>query len=221
MNELIESQERLPAWAAPRERRYVEFGHDHGGRVLKWLAFSGYDGRALLLSEEVLDVQPYAGSEIEQCSWEESTLEEHVRKSLALDLFDSAERLYIDGSPWVPSRDQIESWLPRDADRIAYPTSHAASSTFGFDAGHPARYWLSTPGDEFHVMFVRPDGDVDPYGFPVADEVGLGVRLACRLKVPLLFETTWLPPFVDDEFLDLTTDWESQPGQEAKPPDSK
>lgn len=192
--------DELPTWAAPRERKYAEFGRDHDGRPLKWIVFTAPDGCAILFSEQILDVQPYTQTEVETCTWEKSTLEEYVRKTLVLDLFTSDERRYLDGPPWVPERDEIERRFPRDEDRVAYPTPHAAScAPSAFDVARPGKYWLSTPGDDFCIQFVRPDGDIDFSGYSACDETGLGVRLAMRLKVPLFYKPKWLPSFAFDD----------------------
>ena len=170
----------------------------NGPEAVEWivLEMDKKAGRALLLSNHALDMQPYqrGGGKV---SWENSTLRPWLNGEFLESAFTAEEQAAIlapskiddkkhsfnkTGSGadklFILSVDEAYKYMPPQSPKnlICWPTDYAAAKTAGSDSSTPISWWMRTPGGKAgEVRGIGPEG----YSFNgKADREDVAVRPA-------------------------------------------
>ncbi len=142
-------------------------------RPIEWRVLSVSDGKALLISDKILDCLPYNRSDV-GVSWENSTLRGWLNTDFLGEAFSSSEQSRIvtvnNQNPNNPKTNtyggsstsdkvfcldcqQAQSYFSNSFDRMAAPTEYTinkggyVSTTYSIGTGeHTGWWWLRTPG---------------------------------------------------------------------------
>ena len=167
----------------------------HGKEPLEWIVLSVKEPYVLLLSKNVLDVQPFSGTE--SAAWNDSTLRRWLNVDFFSDAFtqkqqekillakradekgvETAERFLA-----LSAKAVDEYFAADDPHRLGICTAYAAAKSDGVSAGESIAWWLRTPGAEAGcTAVVNAQGETDDAGIP-ADSAAVGVRPAFWLRL--------------------------------------
>ena len=167
----------------------------NGKETLEWIVLSVKEPYVLLLSKNVLDVQPF--SEPESAAWNGSALRRWLNVDFFADAFapkqqaqillakrkdeksdETAERIL------ALSAEAIDMYLAADdPHRLGVCTAYAAAKSDGVTAGGNVAWWLRSPGTNADcTAVVNAQGETDAAGLPV-DSAAVGVRPAFWLRL--------------------------------------
>ena len=133
-------------------------GHD-------WRILKRKDGKALIITEKVIDRRRFDGDWHDSNEWKISELRRWLNGEF-LEMFSLEERKRIKKVTLLSFK-QARKYFKDDKDRIAVDEN-----------GELSWWWLRTGGyDNNMVACVEPDGDVDDFGNGVGDNTG-GIRPA-------------------------------------------
>jgi hypothetical protein len=171
---------------------------------IQWRVLAVQSDRALLLSEYVLDVQPY-NKNYAGVTWETCSLRAWLNKSFYNTVFTDAEKPRIRGTAventnnpaagtnddadkadwlFLLSVEEAESYFLNDTDRIAKPTTHAKKQGATIDANGAGWWWLrSSDVNSRNAAIVNIAGGITDKGTPV-NSSAVGVRPALWLNLP-------------------------------------
>ena len=175
-------------------------GADGEIQPVAWRVLDIKSGRALLLSEELLDYVPYNDT-LANVTWETCSLRSWLNKSFLNIAFSQSEQnriaavrlanpyndeFGIDGGNtttdriFVLSIDEAEYYFTTNRDRIAYSTSYTHSH--GKDSNSSSDWWiLRSPGSKTNrAASVSDKGKIDKDGNDV-NHAGIAVRPALWL----------------------------------------
>ena len=167
----------------------------NGKEPLEWIVLSVKEPYVLLLSKNVLDVQPF--SETESAAWNDSALRRWLNVDFFADAFAKeqqeqillAKRTDAQGAETAErflalSAEAVDMYLAADdPHRSGVCTVYAAAKSDGVSAGERVAWWLRTPGTEAGcTAVVNAQGETDENGIPV-DSAAVGVRPAFWLHV--------------------------------------
>ena len=146
---------------------------------IRWRVLDAQADALLLLSEDVLEARPYDNRDLDDYPYGETYMRTwHLRDILERG-FTDAERACIltarvsnGGDPetydqlFLLSVDELERYLPGEADRVAYATESAKIRGWAqVDWEERAYWWTRTRGDNYYkYAYVRPDGIIDEAG---------------------------------------------------------
>ena len=168
---------------------------ENGKETLEWIVLTVKRPYVLLLSKNVLDVQPFSGAD--SAAWIDSTLRRWLNADFLADAFapgqqeqillakradakgvETAERFL------VLSAGAVDEYLAADdPHRLGVCTAYAAAKSDGVSAGESVAWWLRTPGAEAgSTAVVNAQGETDAAGVP-ADSAAVGVRPAFWLRL--------------------------------------
>ena len=167
----------------------------NGKETLEWIVLSVKEPYVLLLSKNVLDVQPFSGTD--SAAWNDSALRRWLNADFFADAFapkqqaqillakrkdakggETAERLL------ALSAAAVDAYLaPDDPHRLGVCTAYAAAKSDSVTAGESVAWWLRTPGTEAPcTAVVNAQGETNAAGIP-ADSAAVGVRPAFWLHL--------------------------------------
>ena len=195
--------------------RNVEFGSYPQGKYgehesLKWRVLDVVDGKALLVTEKLIDCMPY-NYEGEPTTWKDCSLRTWLNDTFINYAFNTEEQkkiisstiinldnIYYDTDGGEDTEDSIfllslkeaYHYFSDSADRMAAPTGYAiikgasVSSEFLVGNGEGAGWWwLRSPGvGSIDAAYVPTYGDVNDLGYNV-DNSGVSVRPALWLNL--------------------------------------
>ena len=159
---------------------------------LNWRVLEVSGGKALLISEKILEGRPYnfaARSYGDIITWEICELREYLNGSFYNDTFSEEEK------EWIAESDIVNSDNPEfgtaggnnTKDRIFLLSIEEAQKYFETDedrtaAGSPPFYWLRSPGESSHEgSYVNSRGSVDAGGPNVGNTAGVRPALWLQL----------------------------------------
>ena len=168
---------------------------ENGKEKLEWIVLSVKKPYVLLLSKNVLDVQPF--SVTESAAWNDSALRQWLNNDFFADAFtpgqqnqillakrtdakgyETAERILALSAEAVD-----EYFAANDPHRLGVCTACAAAKLDGVSAGESVAWWLRTPGaGTDYTAVVSARGETDAAGIP-ADSTAVGVRPAFWLRL--------------------------------------
>lgn len=166
--------------------KYEQDGNTRNGKeVIEWRVLAVQDGRALLISEKLLDFMPYH-DKVEEVTWEDCSLREWMNGTFIRKAFDYNEREKIvkttvsnSDNPeystqggndttdkiFALSIDEVELYFVSESDRITYMTEYTKSKVekretiylyLDTDTG-AGSWWLRTPGkNNYYAVRVDP-----------------------------------------------------------------
>lgn len=210
-------KEELPEGIAPLGKQTivgdkVNFGSyeqdnntENGMEKITWLVVAVDDGKALLVSEKVLDTKKYNEEKVD-ITWENSTVRAWLNKDFFEVAFTKKEAKKISGTMisnfdhpkhetpggnitkdkiFLLSIDEAENYFETDELRRSKGTEYAASSGLKLDksilyAGNSV-WWLRSPGFKaYHACYVNNDGVI----YPTVDvnNENFGIRPAMWVK---------------------------------------
>ena len=167
----------------------------NGKETLEWIVLSVKEPYVLLLSKNVLDVQPFSGTD--SAAWNDSALRRWLNEDFFAEAFapkqqaqillakrkdakggETAERLL------ALSAAAVDAYLaPDDPHRPGVCTAYAAAKADSVTAGKAVAWWLRTPGTESGcTAVVNAQGETNAAGIP-ADSADVGVRPAFWLQL--------------------------------------
>jgi len=180
----------------------------NGGEPVEWRVLAITNGRALLLSEKILDALPYCEDD-EILKWRDCSLRFYMAYAFESQLFNEIESIRVmtiinkngidpgdktsEGNDtydnvFLLSPDEVsntaygfDSYLAKQDDaRRARGTPFAVSRGLVVDSDGCGAWWLRSPGGPRDKTFtVRPDGCVTAaYGLEVVNNKTIGVRPA-------------------------------------------
>ena len=167
----------------------------NGKEPLEWIVLSVKEPYVLLLSKNVLDVQPF--SETESAAWSDSALRRWLNVDFFADAFAPGQQAQIllakrtdaKGDETAErflalSAEAVDMYLaPDDPHRLGVCTAYAAAKSDGVPAGGNVAWWLRTPGTKAGcTAVVNAQGETDAAGIP-ADSAAVGVRPAFWLHL--------------------------------------
>ena len=167
-----------------------------GVEPIKWQVLDIKDGKALVISEKLLDYIPY-NEEEKSVTWENCSLRKWMNDDFYNIAFSSNEQkeiaLVTNVNPDNPnfgtnggndtqdrifalSIDEAKKYFPSDKSRIAYTTEYAHSKGEDYENGAEV-WWLRSPGNYgYYARYVGSAGDAK-YGMKV-NHNGVAVRPA-------------------------------------------
>lgn len=167
------------------------FSKPNANKVLidwEWIVLAECDGRALLISRDIVDWEFYSGENrmtepAKPTTWEKSYMREHL-EGFYENCFDAAEkRRILNGTNgdhlFLLTADEVRKFMPTEESRRAR-IKWCDNSCSDYD------WWLNTVGAEDNMMQVVDEhGRIDEYGIHNdADEVG--VRPAMYIRLPYM-----------------------------------
>lgn len=174
----------------------------NGKESVEWLVLDvNYsEGRALLLSKYVLDMQRY-NSKWTKVSWEKCSVHTWLNGTFLKSCFSSDERRailstnvvsnyvdeYVETYDYVffLSVDEAAQYLPSSSNRQAKPTTYAAAREVVVSSGN-SYWWLrDSTSRKNDANRVNPQGSFDEYGANT-NAYGVGVRPAVWIDFTLL-----------------------------------
>lgn len=176
----------------------IDFGSYRG--ATKWLVLAVEDGRALLISEEILDIGPYSIKDI-STTWETSFQREWLNNGFIYDAFNEEEQALIlsamlstpdngehgtsggadtEDRIFLLSAEEAERYLPSDAEKKALFSSYTACYNKVNNWPNDGSYgwWLRSPGASQTRAALVVNGEIDGEGQSVASLNNAGVRPA-------------------------------------------
>ena len=169
---------------------------------IEWRVLAVEDGKALVISEKLLDYVPYH-TENEEVTWETSTLRQWLNNDFMDAAFSESEQTKIctninrnpDNSDYGISGgeattdrlfalniDEAEKYFSSVDDRKAFTTDYAHKKNAD-DSDRSAGWWLRSPGGgSNYAASVRSDGDFALYGYSV-DDGNVAIRPSFWLKL--------------------------------------
>lgn len=188
-------------------RRIIELG-SYKGSPISWIVLEKKDGKALLLSEYVLDAIPYHEKR-EETTWEQCTLRSwlnnhFLNEALATEKHricmtnvtaDANPRYYTNPGNdtndkiFLLSVNEVEKYFPDNEEKICFATEYAKTTKLGLEDDKDLRgygacgWWLRSPGSKgISGTCVFSSGSVFYGGCPV-DSVIRGVRPALWINL--------------------------------------
>lgn len=168
----------------------------NGKERLEWIVLSVKEPYVLLLSKNVLEVQPF--SETESAAWNDSALRQWLNADFFADAFtkEQQERILLAKRMDAKGNETAERFLALSAEavdmylaaddphRLGVCTAYAAAKSDSVSAGESIAWWLRTPGAEAGCMaVVNAQGETDAVGIPVDSAAAVGVRPAFWLHL--------------------------------------
>ena len=172
----------------------------NGAERIEWKVLDIQDGRALVISEYVLDCQPYNGG-YEEITWETSSLRKWLNEDFINAAFTSGERARISTTHlsadnnatygtnagkttldqvYLLSKAELQEYIDILNDRACKPTEYAKSKGLVVYSGASSEYsnnvcWLlRSPGkDGTFATTVSYSGWIDDYGELVTTDYGV------------------------------------------------
>lgn len=164
----------------------------NGAEPIEWRVLAVENGKALLITEKLLDYQPYHQVNT-QVTWETCTLRTWMNETFYAKAFASEEQAKIAKTRNVnynnpdyqsnggsATRDDVfalsiseaDAYFSSDEAKITYATDYAAQKSSGEHAG---QWWLRSPGfDGSLAAYVKGEGNLDAYGFYVfSDQIAV------------------------------------------------
>ena len=204
-----EQTQARPAVERPRLKTgdLVEFGSypqtaDGKSMPIRWKVLEIRDGKALLITEKLLDYRRF-NDRLTEITWENCTLRTWMNGEFLTQAFDAGNRARVvpvtlrnDGtrvpgsSFYHPTRDQVfalsaeeaERYLTSAKDMTAVTTDYAHTKHFDFD-DRSDNWWLRTSGaDNRTAVCVNHSGVLNKSGFSV-NYYNVAVRPALWLKL--------------------------------------
>ena len=162
-------------------------GTDGEIRPIEWRVLNVEDGKALVISEKLLDYVPYH-EEVAEVTWETCTLRQWMNNDFLNDAFNTSEQAKIatvtnqntdnpeyrtsggnatQDKIFALSIEEAETYFSSDSDRVVYTTDFAHAK--GYDSSDRSNWWwLRSPGYYgFLAAFVGIDGNFSQYGLGV------------------------------------------------------
>ena len=190
---------------------YVTFGAyeqdnntANGKESIEWLVLTKEDGKALLLSREALDCQPYNKS-YDDVTWETCFLRTWLNGTFLTGAFSSGEQGMIQNSVVTadqnPSREtsagndttdklfllsipEADEYFSTDKAMECRPTDYAKKQGAWTGDNGCCHWWLRSPGHYPNdAAYVRHFGYIDDYGSR-ADQAEIAVRPALWVELP-------------------------------------
>ena len=178
-------------------------GEDGEEQPIKWRVLAVEDGKALVISEKLLDYYVQYNKSYTDVTWETCTLRNWMNNDFISKAFSSSQQAKIitvtNQNPNNPeygtkggnatqdkifalSIDEAEKYFSSDSDRRAYTTDYVHKK--GYDYGDRSEYWwLRSPGNNgYFAAYVDNDGNFRQYGFFV-DYGKVAVRPAFWLNL--------------------------------------
>lgn len=167
----------------------------NGKETLEWIVLSVKEPYVLLLSKNVLDVQPFSGTD--SAAWNNSALRRWLNADFFADAFTPkqqekillAKRKDANGDETAErllalSAAAVDAYLAADdPHRPGVCTAYAAAKSDGVTAGESVAWWLRTPGTESGcTAVVNAQGETNAAGIP-SDSAAVGVRPAFWLHL--------------------------------------
>ncbi len=134
----------------------VEFGsyeqdgdNDNGEEPITWNVLAVEDGKALLISKDILAFEPL-DSNGEDNSYSTS----HIQKFLSQDFLEAAfkndeERCLIIGSPFLLSSDEVFAYMPTEESRKCMPSDLVKNENFSYSTSAIRSWWTSSPYEKY------------------------------------------------------------------------
>lgn len=188
--------------------RIIELG-SYKGNPITWIMLKKKEGKALLLSEKVLDVIPY-NKELEKTTWEQCTLRTWLNNDFLDETLGNEKnkvcmtKVAADANPkydtdpgndtedkiFCLSINEVNEFFSEDEDRVAIPTEYAKGKVsavgmkyFLDESSGGGRWWLRSPGrDGRYAADVVGSGWVDADGRAVPYDA-VGIRPALWLNL--------------------------------------
>jgi serine/threonine protein kinase len=169
----------------------VEFG-TWRGKPITWRVLAIEGGRALVISEAILEDRPY-NEQGDNITWETCSLRQYLNGEFLQTTFSADEQSHIatvtNKNPDNPeygtdggnaTKDKLFLLSINEAEK--YFTSDSGWSATHFEGG-AHWWWLRSPGYDGHcAALVHPDGGLGVYGYGIGDDGG-GVRPALWLNL--------------------------------------
>ena len=164
----------------------------NGAEDIEWIILEVQKDRMLLLSRYALDSERYHYRKAD-VDWDTCSLREWLNDTFFYDAFTRSERQsilssgtsYYSDYVFVLSDLEAEYYMPRNKDRICYPTKYCACQNVYVDPTTGGSWWLlRTTGDNGSkfVMSVNTDGSMDYDGGRVESDRGV-VRPAIWVSI--------------------------------------
>jgi len=179
--------------------RYVAFGAYEQGNDKKediqWLVLDIQDGKALLISKDALDCQPYHTTK-ENAVWKTSSLRQWLNSQFANEAFSSREKALISTSTLPDEETQDKIFLLSDTEARQYlgssRTCKATQYAIVTQGAYTNRvngtcsWWLRSSGiAEGFITYVREGGTVSEHGSEATSD-GIAVRPALWIDLSKL-----------------------------------
>ncbi len=160
---------------------YAPYGGMKGtvSQPIRWRVLDVQSEKLLLLSEEILEANPYDNRDLDDLRYEDSYMRTwHLQDILELG-FTNEERSCIltttvsNGNDpdtqdqlFLLSVEEIQQYMPADEDRVAYATESAKINGWTQVGWNECAYWWTrTRGDAtYRFAYIRPDGVIDTSG---------------------------------------------------------
>ena len=151
---------------------YITFGTyeqdnnmNNGKEPIEWLVLDIMDGKAMVISQYLLDSQPFNDSDVHTIpSWEECSLRQWLNESFLNLAFDNTEQDSIRINDATQDRvfllSMIEAWnyLPSNAERMCTSTAYCyAQESY---QGLKDYWWLRDTASAHFMDGVSPDGRI-------------------------------------------------------------
>ena len=174
-----------------------------GEEPLTWIVLEVKDGNALLITERIIDMQPYNAYQMD-VTWEDCSARSWLNEVFYNAAFSEEEKDRIlettvstQANPYygtdpggqttdhvfLLSLEEVEEYLPRDSSRYCGATQYAIKQGVYVNPSTGGSWWmLRTPGAESHmVMSINSDGSIDFDGGRVNSNKG-GIRPVLWIK---------------------------------------
>ena len=161
-----------------------KFGSYYGD--ISWTVIDGYQNSVLLLSDYIIECQPYNETTAEKVyesriTWENCTLRKWLNGKFYNSAFSAEEKKRINKSSedyvFLLSDKEALKYLDYDWQRGASPTSHADSQR---RTTEELRWWTRSIYSGWSVPTFTPEGMVED---KIASDKGAGVRPAIWLRI--------------------------------------
>jgi len=170
---------------------------------LKWRVLAVENEKALIITDEIVELRPYNEDTSMLIIWEECDLREYLNGEFYNKYFSDAEKeliietVLINGDShifknkggnntmdkvFVLSIDEVDKYFKNTSERLAKFNNYYVVNDRGGFLGR--EWWLRTPGDrpyEFYVAYIDKDGYIDESGTGCSKS--LGIRPALWLKL--------------------------------------
>ena len=186
---------------------HISFGNYKQGeegevQPVEWRVLSVQDGKALVISERLLDYMPYHNTD-EDVTWETCSLRKWLNKDFLNEAFSAGERKKIakvtisnpknpeyltkggkdtEDKIFLLSLDEAKEYFSTDEERMAYTTDYAHRN--GYDGKYRVDYWwLRSPGKSGNTAAGIRDLGIILYHGQNADSSGVAIRPALWLNI--------------------------------------
>ncbi len=197
----------VPVWNVGDLYTFGTFEQDNdsqsGEEPLTWIVLEVKDGNALLITERIIDMQPYNAYQMD-VTWEDCSARSWLNEVFYSAAFSEEEKDRIlettvstQANPYygtdpggqttdhvfLLSLEEVEEYLPRDSSRYCGATQYAIKQGVYVNPSTGGSWWmLRTPGAESHmVMSINSDGSIDFDGGRVNSNKG-GIRPVLWIK---------------------------------------